>query len=477
MFSFQKEPKWVHHCCAVILASLFQVIWAEETSAQTPAERPNVLMITIDDLNDWVGCLGGHPQSKTPNIDALIKRGILFTNSHCQAPICNPSRVSFMTGVRPSTSGIYMNGDRFRSSKRLKNAITIPQHFAANGYVSMGCGKLFHASGGRNNFQVYGPFGGQGPLPKKRLNCPPEASSSKLWDWGTFPAKEEDYHDVINSKWASEQLSQELEKPFFIGVGLYRPHVPFYAPERFFDLHPLKQVALPEIFPKDIADVPEYGRKLTHNSLPPDHAWFVKSGKWRQAVQSYLAAISFTDANVGRVIQALDAGPHADNTWIVLLSDHGFFLGEKKRWAKQSLWERATKTPLVIVPPRNLSNDWAKDRTCAAPVELLSLYPTLIELCGLPYQTGLEGTSIVPLLRQPDSNWERPAITTYQQGNHSIRTSRWRYTRYADGSEELYDLQTDPNEWHNLAPRPEASDIIEELRKWLPTHNQQPPRE
>jgi len=431
-------------------------------------------MITVDDLNDWVGCLGGHPQSKTPNIDALIQHGILFTNAHCQAPICNPSRVSFMTGVRPSNSGIYVNGDRFRASKRLKNAITIPQQFAANGYVSMGCGKLFHASGGRSNFQTYGPFGGQGPLPDTRLNCPPEQSSSKLWDWGTFPEKEEDYHDVINSKWASAQLNKRHGKPFFLGVGFYRPHVPFYAPKRFFDLHPLEQVRLPKVLPNDMEDVPKYGRNLTNNTLPPDHAWFVESGKWQQAIQSYLSAVSFTDANIGRVIQALDEGPHADNTWIVLFSDHGFFLGEKARWAKQSLWERATKVPLIIVPPRSTATDWAKDQTCSSPVELLSLYPTLMELCDLPSPEGLDGTSLVPLLKQPNAEWNHPAITTYTKGSHSIRTTRWRYTRYADGSEEVYDLRNDPNEWHNQASRKEVSQVIANLKQWIPEHDEPP---
>ncbi|MDA7618635.1 MAG: sulfatase [Verrucomicrobiota bacterium] len=445
------------------------LIWT--TDAEQP-QRTNVLMITIDDLNDWVECLGGHPQARTPNINALAKRGILFSNAHCQAPVCNPSRVSFMTGVRPSNSGIYQNSDRFRTSERLKDAITLPQHFAANGYVSMGCGKLFHASRGKENFMIYGPSGGQGPLPITRLNCPTEQSKSKLWDWGVFPEKESAYHDVINSIWTAKQLERPREKPFFLGLGFYRPHVPFFAPQRFRDQHPIETIQLPRVHEDDMADVPAFARSLTENPLPPDHAWFVESGQWKKAVQSYLAAVSFVDDCLGRVIRSLDAGPYRENTWIVLFSDHGFFLGEKQRWAKQSLWERATRVPLIMVPPRSASSRWMVGKTCMAPVELLSLYPTLTEICGIPEGKHLDGHSIAPLLRQPEQEWDFPAITTYQRGNHSLRLPGLRYTRYADGSQEIYDLRQDPHEWHNLtASSPLAEDISKRLGALFPVHD------
>ena len=439
----------------------------------------NVLLITIDDLNDWIGCLGGHPQSRTPNIDSLAKRGVLFTNAHCNGPICNPSRVSLMTGVRPSTSGIYLNGHRFRAkNSRIKDAITMPQCFSSQGYRSFGCGKLFHASRGKVEFDDYGPAGGQGPLPKKRLNNSYRKNRSRLWDWGVFPANEGPaYNDVATRDWVTARLGQERNKPFFIGCGFYRPHVPFYAPQRFFSEFPLQDVQLPQVKENDREDIPAFALKLTHNPLPPPHDWFVESGKWQQAVQSYLACISFTDDNVGKVLKALKEGPHADNTWIVVLSDHGFFLGEKQRWAKQSLWERATKVPLIIVPPNRLRDQFAGvGQRCEHPVELLSIYPTLVEACGLKKRPEqLEGQSLIPLLKNPKAKWDHLAVTTHNGNNHAVRDVRYRYIRYADGSEELYDLTKDPHEWRNLASLPAMKQVITRLSKAIPVQTASPP--
>jgi arylsulfatase A-like enzyme len=448
---------------------------------QADPGKPNVLFIAIDDLNDWIGCLGGHPQAKTPNIDALAKRGMLFTNAHCNAPVCNPSRVSLMTGIRPSDSGIYTNSDSSSSKTSLvRDSVVIPQHFAANGYDTFGCGKLFHASGGKDKFQTYGPGEGQGPLPEKRINCPEEASKSPLWDWGVFPEKEGDgYHDIADSGWASGKLAEERKKPFFLGCGFYRPHVPFFAPARFFDLHPLESVELPQILENDTSDIPKYALQLTSNPLPPSQKWFIESGEWRHAVQSYLACISFTDDNVGKLVKALDDGPYADNTWIILFSDHGFFLGEKDRWAKQALWERATRVPLVIVPPKNRAGEFAAaGSVCTQPAELLSLFPTLIEGCGLTEgPEELAGHSLMPLLENPEADWPHFAITTYQPDNHAIRDDRYRYIRYKDGSEELYDLRDDKPEWKNLASDPEMKPVIERLSKAIPKTNAAPPKQ
>ncbi len=442
--------------------------------------KPNVLFITIDDLNDWVGCLGGHPQAMTPNIDALAKRGMLFTNAHCNAPVCNPSRVSLMTGIRPSDSGIYSNSDFYQSKTSLvRDSVVLPEHFAANGYDTFGTGKLFHDGQGKDRFETYGPGGGQGPMPKKRLNCPKDASKSQLWDWGIFPEKEgKGYNDIADVEWASSKLRESRDKPFFLGCGFYRPHVPLYAPARFFDLHPLDAVKLPVVLENDIADIPKYALDLTANPLPPSQKWFIESGEWKHAVQSYLACISFTDDNVGKLVKALDDGPYADSTWIVVFSDHGFFLGEKERWAKQALWERATRVPLIIVPPKNRAKEFAAaGSACAQPAELISLFPTLIEACGLskgPEQ--LEGHSLIPLLKNPDAEWPHPAITTYLPGNHAVRDDRYRYIRYKDGSEELYDLQEDKPEWKNLASDPKMKPIIERLAKAIPKINAEPPK-
>ncbi len=436
-------------------------------------ERPNVLLITIDDLNDWVGCLGGHPQARTPRIDALARRGVLFKNAHCQAPICNPSRVSFMTGIRPSTSGVYLNNHRFRKSETIADAVTLSQHFAADGYATLGCGKLYHGSGGQDNFQTYGPAGGQGPMSRLQLNGPAKGKPSRgLWDWGPFPEDEADTHDVEDAQWAAAQLGREREDAFFLGVGFYRPHVPFYAPPKWFQERPLEHVKLPPIRPDDRDDIPVAGLELTRNSTPPPHDWFLESGGWRSAVQAYLACTTFTDHCVGMVIDALDAGPHADDTWIILLSDHGFHLGEKARWAKQALWERATKVPLIVVPPRGeKAAGWVRDAVCPQPVELLDIYPTLIEVCGLSANQRLEGRSLAPLLKNPAAERKFPALTTYQEGNHAVRSVHWRYIRYGDGSEELYDHRVDPHEWSNLADDPEKAAVLSRHRKWLPRVN------
>ncbi len=444
-----------------------------QASAAPEGSKPNVLLITIDDLNDWVGCLGGHPQTLTPNIDALAKRGVLFTNAHCGAPVCNPSRASFMSGIRPSTSGIYENSDAMTDSPVIQKAVMLPQHFSANGYRSVGTGKLFHGSSGKEYFDEYGPADGQGPTPKEKLNCPKEQAKSKLWDWGVFPEALEHYNDVTDAAWAAAQLHEATskDKPLFLGVGFYRPHVPLYAPEGFFAMHPRNQIILPEVLDTDRSDIPKSALDLTDNDTPPSHDWFVKSGEWSHAVQAYLACISFVDSNVGTVIDALDRSALADNTWIVLFSDHGFFLGEKQRWAKQALWERATKVPLIIVPPKNLAADWATAATCPKPVDLLSIYPTLVELCGLTEQPQLQGYSLVPLLKDPAAEWTHRALTTYTQNNHAVRSERWRYIRYHDGAEELYDMQNDPHEWYNLANKPEHAALIEEMKSYLPTEN------
>ncbi|MFT5496292.1 MAG: choline-sulfatase [Kiritimatiellia bacterium] len=451
---------------------LVGVFWCAMVIQAAP--KPNVLFITIDDLNDWIGCLGGHPQAKTPHIDALARRGVLFTNAHCQAPICNPSRVSFMTGMRPSTSGIYLNNHHFRKSGTIQDAVTLPQHLKAHGYTTYGVGKLFHGSYiDKPSFSEYGPNPGQGPLAKPRITENP--SKSGLWDWGPFPDANEKTHDVQDANWAVKQIQAAHEKPFFLGVGFYRPHVPFFAPPEWFEAFPINEIQLPKVRADDRADIPQYALDLTDNSLPPSQEWFVESGEWASCVQAYLASTYFVDHCVGKVIDALDASEHAEDTWIVLLTDHGFFLGEKDRWAKQSLWERATKTPLILVPPKSAGDAFARGKRCARPVELLSLYPTLTALCEVPANERVEGHSLEPLLKNPQADWTYPAITTHQQNNHAVRSEQYRYIHYADGSEELYDHRKDSNEWTNLAGNPELAPVIAEHKKWLPSMNQPAP--
>ena len=440
------------------------------SSCGAPARRPagpppNVLFITIDDLNDWVGCLGGHPQVKTPNIDRLARRGVLFTNAHCQAPICNPSRVSFLTGRLPSSTGMYDNRPNFRTTEILKDAVTLPQHFAAHGYSTLGVGKIFHGPFPETgSFQRYGPHPGQGPLPKKKLNYP---TGHRLWDWGAFPDSDEKTHDWKDASWAIERLGELGESPFFLAVGFYRPHVPLYAPQKWFDLYPRNRVTMPPAMEGDRDDLPGSAKALTAGLPAPRHRWFVQNKQWDHAVQSYLATISFVDAQVGRVIDALDSRPDGAGTIIVLLSDHGWHLGEKERWAKRSLWERSTRVPMIIVVP----GSGVPGATCSRPVGLIDLYPTLIDLCGLGVRRELEGRSLVPLLEYPDRAWDRPAITTFMRNNHAVRSEHWRYIRYADGAEELYDHREDPFEWKNLADDARNAGVIRDHARWLPKVN------
>jgi arylsulfatase A-like enzyme len=380
-----------------------------------------------------------------------------------------------MTGLRPSTSGIYDNPHKFRNHPPTADAVTLPQHFAANGYHTFGVGKLFHGSSGQENFQTYGPALGQGPLPEERINATDEASKTRLWDWGAYPESIEEAHDYISAQWTAQLLAEDQNEPFFLGVGFYRPHVPCYAPPEWFESRPLEEVRLPPYLDTDLDDVPEFGRNLIENgSVAPSHAWLVENDQWRRVVQSYLACTEFMDHCLGIVLDALDGGPNAGNTWIILTGDHGWHLGEKDHLAKRTLWERSTRVPLIVIPPPD-SKGWAHNATCTQPVEMLSIYPTLIELCSIPARDELEGHSIVPLLKDTDAEWPHPAITTHLPENHTVCTQNWRYIKYADGSEELYNHQDDPNEWHNLANNPDLEEVISEHRAHLPKLNAPPP--
>ena len=439
------------------------------------SKRPNVLLIAIDDMNDWVGCLGGHPDGQSPNIDQLGKRGTLFTNAHCQAPICNPSRTSIMYGLRPSTTGVYMNSPKPWTVQAMKDRVTMPRHFAAHGYRTYTTGKIYHGSGlPPGDFDVVGPRPGQRLKIDKRLIPATDDGAKGLWDFGGQAYDEALFQDHLDASWAIDVINDQTadnEKPFFLAVGFYRPHVPFYAPTRVVEQFPLDSVDLPNVREDDRDDVPTIAWDLTKAPAAPAHTWFVESGNWRKAVQAYLACIRWTDEQVGRVLSALDESPHADNTIVVLYSDHGFFLGEKQRWAKQSLWERATRVPLIIAAPGMKGG-----KNCSRPAELLSIYPTLIDLCKLAPINDLDGTSLRPLLKDPDADWNRLAITTHGKDNHAVRDERFRYIRYHDGSEELYDLESDPNEWNNLAGDEQFDDLKNKLAQSFPKRNAAPAR-
>jgi arylsulfatase A-like enzyme len=448
---------------ALILACLSTVTFAGEAAGKAAdAAKPNVLLIAIDDLNDWIGCMGGHPQAKTPNIDRLAARGVLFNNAHCQASVCNPSRASMMTSLYPETSGIYFLTPDLAASPVAKKSTLMPMRFQNEGYHVTGAGKIFHGHQNKRYLPNYaGMFGGFGPLPDKKLTSFP---GSRLWDWGAYPMRDEEMPDHKIAAWAVDQLKKKQDKPRFLAVGFYRPHVPQYVPQKWFDLYPLDSVQLPKVLDNDLDDLSQYGINLTRrNHVAPPHEWVVKNDEWKPLVQSYLACVSFVDHQVGKLLDALDNSSAKDNTLIILYSDHGFHLGEKERWAKRSLWEDGTRVPLIVAGP-----GVTQGKVCNKSVELLDVYPTLLELAGLNEDEKLEGNSMATLLKTPDTQWPHMARTSFGPGNYSIRSERYRYIHYNDGSEEFYDHADDGHEWKNQIGNPELATLIAEHRAHKP---------
>jgi len=448
---------------------IFTLAFSFAASSFGATARPNVLFIAIDDQNDWIGHLGGHPLAKTPHLDRLAARGTTFLNAHTQSPLCNPSRTSLMLGLRPTTTGIYGLSPWFRNLESWKERVTLPQHFKGHGYRTYTSGKIYHGGvGGPQKqaveFDVWGPAGGIGAKPEKKLIPPTPMGNHPLMDWGVFPHRDEDKGDYQVASWTIEQIKNApKEQPFFIAAGFFLPHVPCYATQKWFDLYPDDDSVLPKILDGDRDDTPRFSWYL-HWELPePRLKWVKENNQWRNLVRSYLACTSFVDAQVGRILDALDETGLATNTVIVVWGDHGWHLGEKGITGKNTLWDDGTRVPLIFTGPRVKAS-----QRCAAPAELLDIYPTLIELCSLTPRTDLEGLSLVPQLQDARARRDRPAITSHNQGNHGIRSERWRYIHYADGSEELYDHQTDPNEWTNLAGKPEHAVVIAAHKKWLP---------
>lgn len=429
------------------------------------AAKPNILFIAIDDQNDWIGCLGGHPQAQTPNIDRLAARGTVFLNAHCQSPLCNPSRTSLLTGLRPSTTGIYGLAPWFRTVERFRDHVTLPQYLSQHGYRNYTAGKIYHGGYGRakndREFDVLGPASGVGSRPPSKLVNTPH--NHPLVDWGVFPHRDEDKGDWQVASWAIERLQEQQPEPFFLSVGFFLPHVPCYATPQWFDLYPEATLQLPPILRNDRFDTPRFSWYL-HWKLPEPRLKFLEeSNQWRNLVRSYLACTSFVDSQVGRVLDALEQNGLAENTIVVLWSDHGWHLGEKEITGKNTLWDDGTRVPLIFAGP-----GIAAAGRCTRPAELLDIYPTLNELCGLPPRAELEGHSLAAQLRDANSPREWPAITTHNHDNHGVRSEHWRYIRYADGSEELYDLRRDPNEWRNLAADPQFAAVIHQHQQWLP---------
>ena len=450
----------------------------EEKSSDLP--KPNVLFLAVDDMRDWVGCLNGYAGDVlTPNIDRLANSGTLFANAHCASPVCNPSRTAVMLGRMPSSTGIYNNGQWWKPN--LPDAVSLPELFRQHGYAVAGAGKIFHHTAGNNPPEQWDTFQRltfrDDPWYRgNRLNYPwsthlaypegfpfsgvPDLPHEN--DWGSLPHKEEAvYDDALTVDFACAYLKQNHDKPFFLACGIFRPHLPWYAPKKYFDLYPLESVRLPPVDENDLLDIPAEGRKLSE-SRRADFEKIKLHSKWRHAIRAYLASISFADAQLGRVLDALQASSHDENTIVVLWSDHGWHLGEKQHWHKMTLWEEATRVPLVIQVPGD--HGGAK---CHQPVSLVDLFPTLVELCDLEEPSNLDGTSLVPQLNDPDAIRTRPAVIEYQRGQCAVRSAQFRYIVYSDGSEELYDHRSDPNEWKNLANDDHYADSKTALTNWI----------
>ena len=460
--------------CALILllSALFNV---SVSLAQEPSTQPNVLFIAVDDLNHWVGHLDSHPGTLTPNIDRLAAKGVSFGRAYAAAPLCNPSRVSLLTGVMPARSGVYGNFEELR--QQLPDAVTLPQYFRRHGYSVKGGGKIFHSGSGEEPWDEYF-LAGQ----SETLNERAGSTQTGMWGpWGPSTLDDRAMNDARIADRIIAELAGRHDRPFFLAYGTYKPHLPWRVPRQYFEMHPRESVVLPTVVANDLDDVPPFGRRLAAEVLDisnnrdfatpgGDHANVLQHNQWQAAVQGYLASITFADAQVGRVLDALADSTHADDTIVVLWGDHGYHLGQKEHWRKHTLWEEGLRTTLVISAPGYSRSNVRSDRV----VSLLDLYPTLIDLAGLEPRQGMDGQSIVPLLQQPDLPWPRPAVSTYGFQNHSIRTERWRYIRYHDGTEELYDHDVDPNEWTNLAVAPVAvnyREVIDQLARFLPDVN------
>jgi arylsulfatase A-like enzyme len=435
---------------------------------KAPSTKPNVLFIAVDDLNHWVGYLARNPQTLTPNIDRLAQRGVSFTRSHCAAPVCNPSRAALMSGLRPSTTGVYDNGENF--SPAIPEAITLTTQFRKAGYFVCGAGKIYHN-------MVYRPGEWDDWLKGlKGSERDDDGSRQKVVRAGKLPitpltTRDEDMPDFKFVDYAIAQMNQKRDQPFFVACGLTKPHLPWSVPQKYYDKFPLESIQLPPYREDDLSDLPPIALEMATRS--GDHKAILADGgtnTWKQAIRAYLAAISFCDAQVGRLLDAYDKSPQRERTIICFWSDHGWHLGEKHHWRKFALWEESTRAPHIWVVPGVTKAGSRCERT----IDYMSIYPTLMDLCGLPTPAHVEGKSIRALLADPKASWDQPAMTTYRQNNHTVRSEEWRYTRYADGGEELYHETKDPYEWTNLAAKPEFAERKRELGRWLPQTNNPP---
>lgn len=448
----------------VLLAGVWGLVWVS-TAAVNGAASPNVLLLIADDMNSW---LLGDPARYAgkviaPNLLQLAGSGVNFARAYTTAPVCSPSRTAFMSGMAPWTSGHYQNALKVDDSKPLKKAVSLATLFKNAGYSTRGYGKITHGWDQRQGWDEH--------VGHKRDPAPPGAPLTAVGrgehDWGPIHLAEEEMNDTQNVNRAIAALQGEHDKPFFIACGTFNPHMPWYVPQKYFDLFPLEKIVLPAIKEDDLDDLPPTGVRVARSGSA-DRT--LAAGLLPSAVQAYLATTAYVDAQMGRILDALDRSPHRDNTIVVFLSDHGFHLGEKRHWQKTTLWEEGTHCLLMFRVP-GLTPDGGVSRRF---VSLLDLYPTLAELCGIQPPAYLDGRSLMPLLKNPDARWPSTAITGLADKSNptaayiSVRNELGRYIRYVSGEEELYDTARDPHEWTNEISNPEHANLLTTLRAALP---------
>lgn len=457
--------------------------------------QPNVLFIALDDQNDWMGAFGGNPQVLTPNIDRLCNTNAMtFQNAHCPAPVSCPSRTAILSGFRPETTGVYGNTQNMLGSVLIQKHATMPEYFSKNGYITISKGKIFHrhpSDQGEWAFDVWELVEGSNRPQRDKLTSRndevingvkeenPKYSNKgetpfpwHLGDqgfaWAPTIEKKEETTDYKTARWFAEQLKRDYDKPFFMAAGFAKPHDPFYVPQEYFDMYKLEDIIIPEFRLDDLDDVltPSGEKKFRPSN---DFLWVRQDEElFKGAVRAYMATISYVDDCVGVILDALSRSKYSDNTIVIIWGDNGWHMGEKLKFAKNTAWSESTRIPLIIQTP-----EMKEKLECRRVVNLIDLYPTLIELCGLPGRDSLAGRSLVPLLRDPDIEWPYPSLTTLTDGSFTVIDENWRYSKYTDGTEELYDLKNDPMEWTNLisSDKMEAREAKARLEKLIPEYS------
>lgn len=440
--------------------------------AAVSTARPNVLLLIVDDLNDEVGFMGD-ASAHTPNMDQLAAQSVVFEHAYAQAPICNPSRTSFLTGMYPHSTGIYGLEPAFWQLPEFTDALTIPLYLRGAGYRTAAIGKVFHQRNHEPSFtdNLKSWFGAFGPFPDTPLNLDSTIQLSKYFDWGPYLTETQTPDYKVSQK-ATQFLQQaaEQKQPFFLALGFFRPHVPLYAPQEFFDQHPLESIAQAPDQSSDLDDIPAFARKLvSYDAEQRFSRYLQQQDRARSFRQAFKASVSLADRELGRVLDALEASGQADSTIVILTSDHGVQNGEKNLWFKRTLWDKTLHVPMLVRVPGQ------PPKRVAAPVGLIDIFPTLCELLDLPLPAQLDGVSVASWLQGASGAGappRGPVISVHGPGNVSLTDGRWRYIRYADGSEELYDHSVDAQERRNLAwdgrPVTRHAEILDEFRRQTP---------